>query len=437
MKVAFYAIGCKLNQFETEFMREQFEKAGWKIVNFREKADVYIINTCTVTAQADAKARQSIRQALKRNPNALVVATGCMTQLFPEQALEAGAHVVTGNEEKLHMPSIVEEALKGGIPLVRISPFSRSFNPMPIEGFHNHSRAFVKIQEGCNRSCSYCIVWRARGPARCADEDFVVNEVKRLVDAGFEEVVLTGTHLGLYRGKRSNLVGLLEELLKIEGLKKIRLSSLEPTEISDELIYLMASTDKIAKHLHIPLQSGSDRILKLMKRPYTARFFEDLIMKIWEKIPTVGIGLDVIVGFPTETEEDFEATYRLIERLPIYYMHIFSFSPRPQTPAADMRPQVRPDIKRKRWERLNELKQKKKRVFVEGLLGKEVDAVVEGRKSREGYSMAVSENYITLLVKEDITHLKRKVLKFKLLKRIEDKALASVAQKPSHVVYQA
>ncbi len=426
MRVAFYTIGCKLNQFETEFMREQFEDEGWEVVPFREEADVYIINTCTVTSQADAKSRQSIRQAKKRNPDAVVVAVGCYPQVAAEEVVECGADVVLGNREKLNVLGFVKEHIEKGTPVVRVSELDTTFSPMPVRDFSSHSRAFVKVQDGCNRRCSYCIVWRARGPSRSAPPSLVLDEAKRLVDAGFEEIVLTGTHLGAYgRDRGTSLVELLEKLLCVDGLKKIRLSSLEPTEITSPLIELMASTGKIARHLHIPLQSASNRILKLMNRPYTAEQFEELVMEIAERLPGVGIGVDVIVGFPTETDEDFEKTYSLIERLPIYYMHIFSYSPRPQTPAASLKPQVRPDIKKKRWERLNLLKAQKKRAFVASFVGKVLDATVEGRPAPEaGYWSAVSENYIPLLVPQNMGHMKKRVLAFRVEEARGDKAVA-------------
>ena len=428
MRVAFYTIGCKLNQFETEYMREQFEKDGWETVDFREMADVYVINTCTVTAQADAKSRQSVRQALKRNPDALVVATGCYSQINPEALIDAGAHVVTGNPQKVCLKDIVYRALREkSFPMVEVSEIGRTFHPMPIKAFSGYSRAFIKVQDGCNRRCSYCIVWKARGPSRCASPDFVLEEARRLVDAGFEEIVLTGTHLGTYRIGDTDLVGLLERLCDIEGLKKIRLSSIEPTEFSPELIDFISSSPKIAKHLHIPMQSGSERILKLMNRPYSPAQFRELVEELVERMPTLGIGVDVIVGFPTETEEDFEQTYHLLEELPIYYMHIFSYSPRPGTPAASMKPQVRPDIKRRRWETLNRLKQEKKRLFIDRMIGQRLDCVIEGRASRiSGFWRGLSENYIPLLIKGDLKHLAGKVVKARLIERTGDQAVSEI-----------
>ncbi len=427
MRIAFYTIGCKLNQFETEFMKEQFEEAGWETVPFKEKADVYIVNTCTVTGQADSKSRQTIRQALKRNPNALVVAVGCYSQVAKEELLKTGASLVLGNPEKGKIVELVEQALKEqNLPRVHVSNINNSFFPMTIENFSGHSRAFIKVQDGCNRRCPYCIVWKARGPSRSAPLELVIKEAQKLADAGFEEIVLTGTHLGCYGEEKGlDLVDLLERLVEIDSLKKIRLSSLEPTEITPQLIEFMKENSKIARHLHIPLQSASNRILRLMNRPYTKEEFEDLVMKLAEALPDVGIGVDVIVGFPTEEEEDFEETYRLIEKLPIYYMHIFPYSPRPNTPAAYMRPQVRPDIKRRRWEIMNQLKDAKKKYFIERFIGKELEGVIENRPASEkGYWSALTENYIPLVVKGQFPQLAGKVKRFKLIQRLDHRAEA-------------
>ncbi len=427
MKVAFYTIGCKLNQFETEVLKELCEKEGWEVVPFREKADVYVINTCTVTQQADAKSRQNIRRALKNNPKAIVVAVGCYPQVASEEVKATGAHIVLGTQDKYRIIEAIKEFLKQKEPITKISPIKNEFIFTPIEDFTGYSRAFVKVQEGCNRNCSYCLVKKARGPVRSAKPEDVIEEVKRLAEKGFEEIVLTGTHLGAYGEDRdTNLLKLLERLVEIPDVKKIRLSSIEPTELTKELIELITQHPKIAKHLHIPLQSGSDRILKLMNRPYTSSYFEELIHKIVDKNPIIGIGVDVIVGFPTETEEDFNLTYQLLKRLPIYYMHIFSYSPRRGTPAYHMKPQVRPDIKKQRWEALNTLKSVKKAQFVSKFVGKTLEGIVEGRPAEKGYWSGLTENYIPLLIEGNYPHLTGKVKQFKILTTKKDKAVVKI-----------
>ncbi|MGC8985002.1 MAG: tRNA (N(6)-L-threonylcarbamoyladenosine(37)-C(2))-methylthiotransferase MtaB [Thermosulfidibacteraceae bacterium] len=410
MKVAILTIGCKLNQYESEYIVESFSKAGYGIVDFKEEADIYIINTCTVTSQADSKSRQAIRQAKRRNPKSIVVAVGCYAELKKDELKNIGADIVVGNVEKVFLVDIVKDYLiKGDLEDTR--NISREvFYPMPVEDFKDYARAFVKVQDGCDSECSYCIVWKARGKPRSAEIDFVVEEVKRLVDRGFEEIVLTGVNLGSYgKDLGVSLVDLLKRLVKIDSLKKIRLSSIEPTEWSDELIDFVIH-EKIAKHFHIPLQSGSDRILEIMNRKYKRKFFENIVLKLKEKIPIVGIGVDVIVGFPTETERDFLETYETIDQLPIYYMHIFTYSDRPGTLASILNPKVPPSVKRERYEALRKLRNEKMDRFISSFLGKKIYGVVEGRTiDGNRYTRALSENYIPILVEGDYSFLRCKV----------------------------
>lgn len=427
MKVAFYTIGCKLNQYETEFIRELFEEEGWEVVDFKERADVYVINTCTVTSKADSKARQSIRQARKRNPDSLIVAVGCYCQVFPDAVKEAGADVIIGVPNKTEVLEKVKEAFEKREKLVVVRQDFGDFVPMPVKKFSGYSRAFIKIQDGCDMRCSYCIVWKARGPSRSAPLRFVIDEAKRLVNEGYEEVVLTGTNIGDY-GKEFgvDLIELLERLTEIEGLKKIRLSSIEPVNLNKRLIEYIAKNEKVCRHLHIPLQSGSDRILKLMGRRYTSQDIKGILDEIFSRIPYVGVGLDVIVGFPTETDDDFIKTYRLIEEYPIFYMHIFSFSPRPGTIAFNLKPRVRPDIIKKRWEELNELKARKKQEFVSKFIGKDIVGVVESRPYNDKYWSGISENYIPLLIEGDVKNFSKKVKTFRAKGMLSDRLIVSI-----------
>ncbi len=428
-RVAFHTIGCKLNQFETEFMREQFEKRGWSVVPFGDIADVYVINTCTVTSKADSKSRQSIRQAKRRNPSSLVVAVGCYPQVYSEDLLKLEADIIAGNKEKLKVVELVDEAIKNRNKIVKIEPLDGLFHPMAIEKFSGYSRAFVKIQDGCDKRCTYCVVWMARGPSRSAPVDFILDEVKRLVSSGYEEIVLTGTNIGDYGKKEGlTLITLLERLSNVEGLKKIRLSSIEPVDVTDDFIGFVRNNPKICRHLHIPVQSVSDRILSLMGRDYNEKFLRKLFEKIFTEIPDVGVGVDIIVGFPTETEEDFNKTFKFIEDYPIYYMHIFSYSSRPKSKAFNFRPKVRPDIIRKRWEMLNELKSEKKREFVSKFVGKTLMGTVESRPFNDTYWSAISENYIQLLVKEDLSDKAGRVLSFKGICSIEDKLIVELVE---------
>lgn len=417
MKVAVLTIGCKLNQYESEYLIESLEKSGFIVVDFKDTADIYVINTCTVTSQADSKSRQAIRQAKRRNPDSIVVATGCYAEINRDELKKIGADIVVGNVGKAFLSDIIKRYVLDGVSGCTDDIGSEKFYPMPIEDFKDYSRAFVKIQDGCDSRCSYCIVWKARGKSRSADLGFVLDEVKRLVEKGFEEIVLTGVHLGSY-GKDIglSLVDLLKELVKVESLKKIRLSSIEPTEWTDELLDFITH-DKIAKHFHIPLQSGSDRILELMNRNYTRKFFEDLILRINKSIPIAGIGVDVIVGFPTEGEEDFKVTYTLLRDLPIYYMHIFTYSDRPGTIASSITPKVPPVVKRKRWEALKELKDMKMDNFISAFVGRDLEGVIEGRVVESGFTRGLSENYIPLLIPGNHVNLKGKVSKFRVVEK--------------------
>ncbi len=404
-KVALITIGCKLNQFETMAMREALEKAGFQAVPFAPGAQVYIVNTCTVTGRSDYKGRQMVRRALKMKPkDGLVVVTGCQSQLRAQEFVDLGADLILGNAEKPHIQEIITKALKNGLrgPHIQTIDQCREFQPMPLHSFPGYSRAFLKVQDGCNNRCTYCTVWMARGPARSAPPSWVLEEARGLVASGYRELVLTGVHLGAYRWQDWDLARLLEALLDIEGLEKIRLSSIEPQEFTPRLKALITSEEKIAPHLHIPMQSGDDRIIRLMGRHYTRGEFASLVEELVAGRPGLGIGVDVMVGFPGEDQEAFENTRRLLEELPIYYMHIFTYSPRPGTPAADMKDQIPPQEKKVRYEILRSLRAHKIRVFREAHLGKPLKVLIEGRRDRKtGLLRGISENYIPFLFLED------------------------------------
>ena len=405
MKVALTTIGCKLNQFETMAMREALEKAGFQAVPFAPGAHIYIINTCTVTGRSDYKGRQMVRRAVRMRPQGgLVVVTGCQSQLRGEELLALGADLVLGNVEKAHIREVIEKALENGTRGLMVQPVekAREFQPMPLRSFPGYSRAFLKVQDGCNNRCTYCTVWKARGPARSAPPHWVLEESRGLATSGYRELVLTGVHLGAYKWQDWDLARLLEALLGIEELEKIRLSSIEPQEFTPRLKALLFTEEKIAPHLHIPMQSGDNRILRLMRRHYTREEFASLVKELVEGRPGLGIGVDVMVGFPGENREAFENTRRLLEELPIYYMHLFTYSPRPGTPAAEMKDQVAPEKKKERYEILRELRAKKIQAFREAHLGRSLKVLIEGRRDREtGLIRGISENYIPFLFLED------------------------------------
>jgi len=427
MKIALTTIGCKLNQFETMAMREALQDAGYRIVPFAPGADIYIINTCSVTSRSDYKGRQAIRKALKMKPkDGLVVVTGCQSQLDGEKILELGADVVIGNLEKAKISKIIKESLNSiKCPIIQIEDISKTkdFQLMPLRSFHGYSRAFLKIQDGCNNRCTYCVVWMARGPARSAPYQWVISEAKNLTSAGFREIVLTGIDMGAYRWENWDLVRLAKALIEIPELEMLRFSSIEPLEFSQSLRNLITEERKIAPHVHIPVQSADNEVLKRMGRNYSAEDIKELIWELHKKRPLIGIGVDIIVGFPGESIDAFEKTKSLLEDLPISYMHIFTYSPRPKTKAAQMEDQINPEEKRKRYEVLRTLKAKKMRAFKEKFLGKELRVLIEGRREKTtNLIRGLAENYIPFLFVEDPKTEKGMYTKAKVL-RIEGEML--------------
>ncbi|RUM43153.1 MAG: tRNA (N(6)-L-threonylcarbamoyladenosine(37)-C(2))-methylthiotransferase MtaB [Desulfurobacterium sp.] len=406
-RVAFYTLGCKMNFHETAYMEELFKRAGWEVVGFDEEADVYVVNTCTVTKTADAKSRKILRKAKQRNPNALVVSTGCYSEVYPEEVESVKeVNLITGNVEKFNMAELVERRLKGKLPRVFVKGVWREskFYPLTIRHYEGRTRAFLKVQQGCELFCSYCIIPRARGRMVSEDPQKVLEQVKELVDAGYKEIVLTGTHLGAYGVDLEgnwNLARLVKEIVKVPGLYRLRLSSIEPIEFSEELIEVVTGSEKVAPHLHIPLQSGSDRVLTLMRRRYTAKDYRRVVEKILSLNPEICIGTDVMVGFPGEREEEFEETKRLIEELPFGYLHVFPYSKREGTVAAKMKDDVPPEVKKERATILREIGTKKSIAYRERFIGKELEALTLSQIP-EGSSVALTGNYIRVILKETL-----------------------------------
>ena len=396
MKVSLITLGCRSNAFDTELMANYFKSKGYEVVNYQEQADIYIINTCTVTSEADRSSRQAIHRAKRKNPKALVVATGCYAQINP-QALSSMQDVdmVVGNSHKHRIVELVEEFLQDKGENIFVDNIFRQsrLESFDLITFFEKARPFIKVQEGCNRFCTFCVIPYARGKVRSVPPEKVIKEVELLAQKGFQEVVLTGTQLTQYGWDMgTSLYELLRGLIEVKGIELIRLSSMHPSEIGGELLELITSEEKIAPHFHISLQSGSDRILKLMEREYTVSDYVRIVDKIISKRPISAIGTDIIVGFPTETEEDFEQTYGLLEELPIAYMHVFPYSDRPFTKASKMEGKVSPRAKDERVSKLKELDKRKREGFYKESLGKELRAtVVEMGK-------LLTENYLQLEV---------------------------------------
>jgi threonylcarbamoyladenosine tRNA methylthiotransferase MtaB len=403
--VALHTVGCKLNQYETNDVERQFVERGWQVVAFGRPADVVVVNTCTVTGRSDARCRAALRKARRDCPEATLIATGCYAQAQPDAvAAIEGVDLVLGNREKAAIFAHLDDAGRpcgGRVSAAALSPEAPP--PFtPVHAFSGHTRAFVKIQDGCDARCSYCIVPLARGPNRSLPAAEVLSQVASLAAGGYREVVLTGVHLGTWGRDlepRGTLAGLLTRLVKLPGLERLRLSSIEPTEFTPELLELLAATPTICPHLHIPLQSGSAAILRAMHRPYGPELFAALVQRLAATLPEPGIGADVIAGFPGESAEDFEESLRLVRSLPLTYLHVFPFSRRPGTPAAAMAGQVPAEERERRAAVLRNLGREKARGFAERQVGRTVHALVQGQPGRRGgATYALTGNYLSVFV---------------------------------------
>jgi threonylcarbamoyladenosine tRNA methylthiotransferase MtaB len=401
--VAFATVGCKLNQYDTAELQALLETRGFRTVPFDSAAELYVVNTCTVTARADVSDRQAIRRAVARNPRALVVVTGCYAQTDPEAVARIpGVDLVLGTRDRHALPELLEGLRKRVRPLVRVGDvFAEGPSPaIPLGQFTpGYTRAFVKVQDGCQHRCAFCIVPFARGGSRSQPLGVVVEQVERLVAAGYAEVVLTGVDLGHYGWDlvpRTSLAALVRRLLEVPGLGRLRLSSILPAYFTPELVETLAGSPRICRHLHVPLQSGSDRVLRAMRRPYTARMYTTLVERLAALIPDLGLGTDLITGFPGETGAEFGETEALVERLPFTYLHAFSYSDRRGTEAArSAAPRVGPEEIRLRTARLRRLSAAKHRAFRERHVGRELDVLVLERRDREtGALVGLADNYL-------------------------------------------
>ena len=393
MKVAFVTLGCRSNLFDTQLMTQKFLEKDYRVVDFEDVADVYVINTCTVTVGADRSSRQAIYQAKRRNPNSVVVATGCYAQVRPQDLLSMEeVDLVIGNTHKDQVVALLEEYLESRKKEALVGEVFRNPNVyFDLIVYYEKARPFLKVQEGCNRFCTFCVIPFARGKSRSVPIEKVLQEVRTLVDMGFQEVVLSGTQLTQYGWDiGTSLYELLRELIKVEGLELIRLSSLYPSEIGKDLLEFVVYEEKIAPHFHLSLQSGSDRILRLMERKYTVSDYVKLVEYITSKREVSNIGTDVIVGFPTESEEDFRQTYELLSDLPIGYLHVFPYSDRPKTKASKIKEKVSERVKKERVSILKSLDQIKRETFYKKHVGKVLRAVILSNDK------ALTENYIEL-----------------------------------------
>jgi threonylcarbamoyladenosine tRNA methylthiotransferase MtaB len=404
LKVAIATLGCKVNQYESAGIIEALEGRGFERVAFDQPADCYIINTCTVTGHADIQSRQLIRRAARTNPQARIIVTGCYAKRAADELRKMpGVALVT--DRKTMIPEAIAGAGRPAGPTapVRTDAGGDLLSLKPVK-FPDHTRAFLKIQDGCNSRCRYCIVPLVRGPSRSVPERDVLQRIDELCRAGFREIVLTGIHLGVYGADLKPAASLVDIIKNVEAnhtVQRLRLSSIEPVEITDPLIALFQQSAILCRHLHIPLQSGDDGILDRMGRPYDTGFFTQLLEKIWRAVPELAVGLDVMVGFPGEDERAFSQTMQFIANLPVAYLHVFPYSERPGTAAADMSGKVSERDKKERAMRMRDLGKGKRMAYAEKFIGKKMAVLMEGKSDREGgLWKGFSGNYIPILVKE-------------------------------------
>ena len=409
MKVACVTLGCRTNQHDTAEMQTLLEQEGFSIVTGKEKADAYVINTCTVTQRSDYSSRLAVKKSLAINPEALVVFTGCYAQLNPKEASKLdGLDIVLGNADKLEIANLLKyKLLNQESPWLKSSDTEiimsdihkdRIFRTIPVNNFQGMTKAFIKIQTGCDEKCSFCTVVKARGKSISDSRENIISNIHEAIGSGFKEITLTGINLGTWgMDRKETFSSLVQEIVEIPGNFRVRLSSINPMEIDSDLMRLIAESEKLCSHLHIPLQSGDDRILQSMRRNYNREQYLEVAERALNIIPGLGLGADVIVGFPGETEEEFENTRSLIEQLPFSYLHVFSYSPRRGTEAHQLKDNVPGNIKKQRNQILTQLVNKKSQRIRESFLGKQETVLVENqRDTKSGWLKGHTGNYIPL-----------------------------------------
>ena len=420
MKVGFLTLGCKVNQYETNGMIQRFKECGYDIVEFEEKADIYVINTCTVTNMSDRKSRQFLRQAKKNNPDSVVVAVGCYVQVSKEELEQIPEIDLTlGTNDKVEIVNHVENFIKEKTKkeLAENIIYEANFEDFGTVTYTEKTRAVIKVQDGCDRFCSYCIIPFARGKIRSRKPENVIDEIKEIAKNGIKEVVITGIHVASYgRDFESDyrLIDLLEEINKIDGIERIRLGSIEPLLITEEFMNRFIKLEKVCHHFHLSLQSGSTDTLKRMNRRYTAEEFEEIVNRIRKYYQDAILTTDIIVGFPDESEKEFEDTYEYLKRINFYKMHVFKYSPRKGTKAAEMKNQIPGDIKEIRSKRLLELSDENEIRYLDSYIGKEVEVLFEEFDGE--FYKGHTANYIMVLAKSE-KDLTNKIINVKVNSR--------------------
>ena len=402
--VAFHTLGCKVNQYETEGIWQSFKEQGYERVDFEAIADIYVINTCTVTNTGDKKSRQVIRRAIRKNPEAVVCVTGCYAQVSPGEVMEIpGVDVVVGTQDRGKMIDYIEQHIETREPVNGVSNImkNRVFEEMDVPDFSDRTRANLKIQEGCNNFCTFCIIPWSRGLLRSREPENVIKQAQQLVDAGYKEVVLTGIHTAGYGEDFTDydFADLLSDLeTKVDGLKRIRISSIEASQITEKVMQVIDESEKIVRHLHVPLQAGSDTVLERMRRKYSTDFYKSQIDRLKQALPGLAVTSDVIVGFPGETNEEFMETYRFIQEIGFSELHVFPFSKRTGTPAAKMADQVSDEVKNDRVHKLMTLSEQQAKAYASRYEGDVVEVIPEEVEEIDGQTWLTgySDNYMRL-----------------------------------------
>lgn len=432
-KIAFYTLGCKVNQADTASMENLFLRSGHQLVSFDGEADVYIINTCVVTNTGQRKSRQTIHRAIRKNPNALIVVTGCYPQTAAEEVKAiAGVDMIIGNQDRAQIVQMVEERLAhrqtDTLDAVHKLTASTAFEEMAAGDITDKTRAFLKIQEGCNQFCTYCIIPYARGPLRSRSLESIRTETQRLISAGFKEIVLIGIHLGCYGKENSDgptLYDAVKTVLEVPGVQRLRLGSLESVEVEPRLLTLMQEDARFCRHLHLPLQSGCDKTLQAMHRPYTTAKFKTLLADIKTMVPDIAITTDVIVGFPGETEADFETTCKFAESCGFSKMHIFPFSARKGTPAEKFAGAVTEAVKKERADILGRIDEIMHKTFLQAMVGQTAEVLFE-QPAGEDYFEGLTGNYQRVFVKSGGRNLGGEILPVKITAFDGEKLLGEI-----------
>lgn len=431
MKVAFATLGCRVNAYETEAMMEKFLREGYEIVDFNEIADVYVINTCSVTNMGDKKSRQMISRGKRQNPDSIIAAVGCYSQIATEEVGNIeGVDVVLGTRNKGEIIYWINKAKETGEKQIQVGEVLKNkvFEDLKIEDYQDKTRAFLKIQDGCNRFCAYCLIPYARGAVCSKEPEKVISEIKALAENEFKEIILSGIHIASYGAdldKKINLVDILEEIEKIEGIERVRIGSIDPTFFTEEVVKKIVNFKKLCPHFHLSLQSGANATLKRMNRRYTKEEYEAIVCFLRNNFKDASITTDVIVGFPGETKEEFEETYEFLKKIKLSKMHIFKYSPRKGTKAAEMKNQVDGIVKDERSKLLIKLNEENEKEFTERILDKEVEVLIEKKFNEDSYE-GYTENYIRVIAKSHCLDVVGKILRVKITSAGNEEAYGEI-----------